>query len=235
MAEMYVGDDVSPDFYGWVFPKFDHVGVGTGTVVNRPAIKDYQVRSTSGHSVRHFISWGRRNKKHHLVSPTSMVAIKGSPQGGGSHGLHMVVVLVCSSSRVPLTALVLASRCDGLSKGLLPALPSRPVRNLTELFWISTVTFCRVCRMRSASVLAKRSRVEKLSRSRLTPSRRTTDRDESSAAWPSWVTLLGASDVMIACTSTTQTRKKTGFFRSLELVRLTSVMIACHVWSLPRG
>lgn len=42
LAEMYVGDDVSPDFYGWVFPKYDHVGVGTGTVVNRPAIKDYQ-------------------------------------------------------------------------------------------------------------------------------------------------------------------------------------------------
>ena len=39
LAEMYVGDDVSPDFYGWVFPKYDHVGVGTGTVVNRPAIK----------------------------------------------------------------------------------------------------------------------------------------------------------------------------------------------------
>ena len=39
---MYVGDDVSPDFYGWVFPKYDHVGVGTGTVVNRPAIKEYQ-------------------------------------------------------------------------------------------------------------------------------------------------------------------------------------------------
>merc|ERR1719171_3162103 len=42
MAEMYVGDDVSPDFYGWVFPKYDHVGVGTGTVVNRPGIKEYQ-------------------------------------------------------------------------------------------------------------------------------------------------------------------------------------------------
>jgi geranylgeranyl reductase len=42
MAEMYVGDDVSPDFYGWVFPKYDHVGVGTGTVINRPAINDYQ-------------------------------------------------------------------------------------------------------------------------------------------------------------------------------------------------
>lgn len=35
----YVGDDVSPDFYGWVFPKYDHVAVGTGTVVNKTAIK----------------------------------------------------------------------------------------------------------------------------------------------------------------------------------------------------
>jgi geranylgeranyl reductase len=42
LAEMYVGADVSPDFYGWVFPKYDHVGVGTGTVMNRPDIKKYQ-------------------------------------------------------------------------------------------------------------------------------------------------------------------------------------------------
>ena len=42
LAEMYVGDDVSPDFYGWVFPKYDHVGVGTGTVVDKMGIKDYQ-------------------------------------------------------------------------------------------------------------------------------------------------------------------------------------------------
>ena len=50
LAEMYVGDDVSPDFYGWVFPKYDHVGVGTGTVVNRPAIKEYQdaIRERAG-------------------------------------------------------------------------------------------------------------------------------------------------------------------------------------------
>tara|TARA_B100000700_G_scaffold322883_1_gene425387 strand:- start:3446 stop:4783 length:1338 start_codon:yes stop_codon:yes gene_type:complete len=32
LAEMYVGTDVSPDFYGWVFPKYDHVAVGTGTM-----------------------------------------------------------------------------------------------------------------------------------------------------------------------------------------------------------
>lgn len=42
LAEMYVGADVSPDFYAWVFPKFDHVGVGTGTVIDRPNIKGYQ-------------------------------------------------------------------------------------------------------------------------------------------------------------------------------------------------
>jgi len=53
MAEMYVGDDVSPDFYGWVFPKYDHVGVGTGTVVNRPAIKEYQkaIRDRAGDKI----------------------------------------------------------------------------------------------------------------------------------------------------------------------------------------
>merc|ERR1712106_991666 len=40
----------SPDFYGWVFPKYDHVGVGTGTVKNRPAIKQYQkdIRERAG-------------------------------------------------------------------------------------------------------------------------------------------------------------------------------------------
>mmetsp|Transcript_21165 Transcript_21165/g.36345 ORF Transcript_21165/g.36345 Transcript_21165/m.36345 type:complete len:473 (+) Transcript_21165:115-1533(+) len=42
LAEMYVGDDVSPDFYAWVFPKYDHVAVGTGTVIDRPGIKKYQ-------------------------------------------------------------------------------------------------------------------------------------------------------------------------------------------------
>ncbi|KAK9839418.1 hypothetical protein WJX81_000954 [Elliptochloris bilobata] len=42
LAEMYVGDDVSPDFYGWVFPKYDHVAVGTGTVINKTGIKQYQ-------------------------------------------------------------------------------------------------------------------------------------------------------------------------------------------------
>jgi len=53
MAEMYVGDDVSPDFYAWVFPKYDHVGVGTGTVSNRPDIKKYQkgIRDRAGDKI----------------------------------------------------------------------------------------------------------------------------------------------------------------------------------------
>ncbi|WP_219907665.1 geranylgeranyl reductase [Aphanothece hegewaldii] len=43
LAEMYVGTDVSPDFYAWVFPKYDHVAVGTGTMkVNKTMIKDLQ-------------------------------------------------------------------------------------------------------------------------------------------------------------------------------------------------
>lgn len=52
LAEMYVGDDVSPDFYGWVFPKYDHVAVGTGTVVNKTAIKDYQAATRARSSKR---------------------------------------------------------------------------------------------------------------------------------------------------------------------------------------
>ena len=43
LAEMYVGTDVSPDFYGWVFPKYDHVAVGTGTMQkNQELIKGLQ-------------------------------------------------------------------------------------------------------------------------------------------------------------------------------------------------
>lgn len=42
LAEMYIGDDVSPDFYAWVFPKCDHVAVGTGTVRSKHDIKLYQ-------------------------------------------------------------------------------------------------------------------------------------------------------------------------------------------------
>jgi geranylgeranyl reductase len=68
LAEMYVGDDVSPDFYGWVFPKYDHVAVGTGTVVNKTAIKQYQqatrdrakVKTEGGKIIRWVLSGVRR-------------------------------------------------------------------------------------------------------------------------------------------------------------------------------
>ncbi|MEM6752507.1 MAG: geranylgeranyl diphosphate reductase, partial [Cyanobacteria bacterium P01_C01_bin.38] len=43
LAEMYVGNDVSTDFYAWVFPKYDHVAVGTGTMhINKASIKKFQ-------------------------------------------------------------------------------------------------------------------------------------------------------------------------------------------------
>lgn len=52
LAEMYVGNDVSPDFYAWVFPKYDHVAIGTGTMkVNQAKIKKLQagIRARSAH------------------------------------------------------------------------------------------------------------------------------------------------------------------------------------------
>jgi geranylgeranyl reductase len=51
-AEMYVGNDVSTDFYAWVFPKYDHVAVGTGTMkVNQASIKQLQagIRARAAH------------------------------------------------------------------------------------------------------------------------------------------------------------------------------------------
>ncbi|XP_023730032.1 geranylgeranyl diphosphate reductase, chloroplastic [Lactuca sativa] len=43
LAEMYVGSDISPDFYGWVYPKSDHVDVGTGTLRHKPDIEKLQL------------------------------------------------------------------------------------------------------------------------------------------------------------------------------------------------
>ncbi|MEW5314294.1 MAG: hypothetical protein WDW38_005802 [Sanguina aurantia] len=62
LAEMYVGDDVSPDFYGWVFPKYDHVAVGTGTVVNKTAIKQYQQATRDRAQVGPLINGGSGGK-----------------------------------------------------------------------------------------------------------------------------------------------------------------------------
>lgn len=55
LAEMYVGKDVSPDFYAWVFPKYDHVAVGTGTMVkNKTLIKELQagIRARAAHRLQ---------------------------------------------------------------------------------------------------------------------------------------------------------------------------------------
>ncbi len=55
LAEMYVGDDVSTDFYAWVFPKYDHVAVGTGTMkVNQANIKKLQagIRERASEKIR---------------------------------------------------------------------------------------------------------------------------------------------------------------------------------------
>jgi geranylgeranyl reductase len=54
-AEMYVGDDVSPDFYAWVFPKSDHVAVGTGTMhVHQSQIQKLQagIRTRAAAKIR---------------------------------------------------------------------------------------------------------------------------------------------------------------------------------------
>ncbi len=54
-AEMYVGDDVSPDFYAWVFPKSDHVAVGTGTMhVHQSQIQKLQagIRNRAAAKIR---------------------------------------------------------------------------------------------------------------------------------------------------------------------------------------
>lgn len=54
LAEMYVGNDVSTDFYAWVFPKYDHVAVGTGTMqVHKASIKQLQagIRARAAHKL----------------------------------------------------------------------------------------------------------------------------------------------------------------------------------------
>ena len=58
-AEMYVGEDVSPDFYAWVFPKCDHVAVGTGTVVDKKAWGRDGGEITWSEGQKHHCSFGR--------------------------------------------------------------------------------------------------------------------------------------------------------------------------------
>jgi geranylgeranyl reductase len=66
LAEMYVGDDVSPDFYAWVFPKYDHVAVGTGTMhANQRQIKQLQM--------------GIRKRAHDRIAGGEVIKIEAHP------------------------------------------------------------------------------------------------------------------------------------------------------------
>ena len=44
IVEIWFDGEVSPDFYGWVFPKADHLAIGTGTEDNKYNIKALQKR-----------------------------------------------------------------------------------------------------------------------------------------------------------------------------------------------
>lgn len=66
LAEMYVGNDVSTDFYAWVFPKYDHVAVGTGTMkVHQRDIKKLQE--------------GIRNRAHNRIEGGEVIKIEAHP------------------------------------------------------------------------------------------------------------------------------------------------------------
>ena len=44
LVEIWFDGEVSPDFYGWIFPKTDHIAIGTGTEEHRRDIKQLQKR-----------------------------------------------------------------------------------------------------------------------------------------------------------------------------------------------
>lgn len=44
LVEIWFDGEVSPDFYGWIFPKTDHIAIGTGTEEHRHDIKQLQQR-----------------------------------------------------------------------------------------------------------------------------------------------------------------------------------------------
>ena len=44
IVEIWFDGEVSPDFYGWIFPKADHLAIGTGTEDNRHNIRKLQKR-----------------------------------------------------------------------------------------------------------------------------------------------------------------------------------------------
>ncbi|KAL0440702.1 UNVERIFIED_CONTAM: Geranylgeranyl diphosphate reductase, chloroplastic [Sesamum radiatum] len=83
LAEMYVGEDVSPDFYGWVFPKCDHVAVGTGTVTHKGDIKNSNSRLDSA-------------PRHRICSSEAMCYEEGCgfPRMRELYGCYMLIILL---------------------------------------------------------------------------------------------------------------------------------------------
>ncbi|NEX14675.1 MAG: geranylgeranyl diphosphate reductase [Prosthecochloris sp.] len=44
LVEIWFDGDVSPDFYGWIFPKTDHIAIGTGTEFRKHNLRELQDR-----------------------------------------------------------------------------------------------------------------------------------------------------------------------------------------------
>ncbi|WP_294344355.1 geranylgeranyl diphosphate reductase [Prosthecochloris sp.] len=44
LVEIWFDGEVSPDFYGWIFPKTDHIAIGTGTEFRKHNLKELQHR-----------------------------------------------------------------------------------------------------------------------------------------------------------------------------------------------
>ncbi|MCS7088491.1 MAG: geranylgeranyl diphosphate reductase [Thermoflexales bacterium] len=66
-AALYLGDDVSPDLYAWVFPKYDHVAAGIGAGAGRTQAAR-QLLANLKHKLRDQLAGGESVKfeAHHL-------------------------------------------------------------------------------------------------------------------------------------------------------------------------
>merc|ERR1719389_355842 len=86
LAEMYVGEDVSPDFYGWVFPKYDHVGVGTGRGWPSGTSGCRSCPSRSRCPRRRGRTWGRPTRRSRARRPRRRTSRPGSRSTSSARG-----------------------------------------------------------------------------------------------------------------------------------------------------
>ena len=145
LAEIYVGDDVSPDFYGWVFPKCDHVAVGTGTVRSKQDIKLYQrgIRER----VQHKINGGKviKVEAHPIpehprpVRVRGRVALVGDAAGYVTKCSGEGIYFAAKSGRVCGNAVVKAS--DGGEKMIDECDLRREYLKLWDAEYVSTFRF----------------------------------------------------------------------------------------------